>query len=87
MINAPLALLVWIGVRLGIPADRRDDLTSERLDLPGTVLTVAAIGLGCYTLTSGVERGWLAPSRSPARSAPSPRSRASSSASAARPRP
>ncbi|MDO4100680.1 MFS transporter [Clavibacter michiganensis] len=61
VINAPLALLVWIGVRLGIPADRRDDLTSERLDLPGTVLTVAAIGLGCYTLTSGVERGWLAP--------------------------
>ncbi|MBF4617870.1 MFS transporter [Clavibacter sp. VKM Ac-2873] len=60
-VNAPLALLVWIGVRTGIPADRREDLTSDRLDLPGTALTIAAIGLGCYTLTSGVERGWLAP--------------------------
>jgi EmrB/QacA subfamily drug resistance transporter len=61
VVNAPLALLVWIGVRVGVPADRREDLTSERLDLPGTVLTIAATGLGCYTLTSGVEHGWLAP--------------------------
>jgi len=61
VVNAPIALLVWIGVRVGVPADRRADLTSERLDLPGTVLTIAAIGLGCYTLTSGVQHGWLAP--------------------------
>ncbi|PPF55721.1 tetracycline resistance MFS efflux pump [Clavibacter michiganensis] len=61
VVNAPLALLVWIGVRVGVPADRREDLTSERLDLVGTVLTVAAIGLGCYALTSGVEHGWLSP--------------------------
>jgi len=59
--NAPIALIAWIGVRAGVPADRRDDLTSERLDLPGTVLTVAAVALGCYTLTSGIEYGWLAP--------------------------
>ncbi|MDQ0743582.1 EmrB/QacA subfamily drug resistance transporter [Clavibacter sp. B3I6] len=59
VVNAPIALLVFFGVRAGVPADRREDLTSERLDLPGTVLTVAAIGLGCYTLTSGVEHGWL----------------------------
>jgi EmrB/QacA subfamily drug resistance transporter len=59
VLNAPIALLAWIGVRAGVPADRRADLTSERLDLPGTVLTIAAIGLGCYTLTSGVEHGWL----------------------------
>ncbi|WP_249028141.1 hypothetical protein [Rathayibacter tritici] len=45
--------------RLGVPADRRADLTSEPLDLPGTLLTIAAIGLGCYTLTSGVQNGWL----------------------------
>jgi MFS family permease len=60
-VNAPIALVAWIGVRVGVPADRRGDLTSERLDLPGTALTIAAIGLGCYTLTSGVEHGWLAP--------------------------
>lgn len=61
VVNAPIALIAWIGVRAGVPVDRRADLTSERLDLPGTALTVAAIGLGCYTLTSGVEHGWLAP--------------------------
>ena len=61
VVNAPIALIVWVGVRIGVPADRRADLTSERLDLPGTALTVAAIGLGCYTLTSGVEHGWLSP--------------------------
>jgi EmrB/QacA subfamily drug resistance transporter len=61
VINAPIALIAWIGVRAGVPADRRADLTSERLDLPGAALTVAAIGLGCYTLTSGVQAGWLSP--------------------------
>ena len=61
VVNAPIALIAWIGVRVGVPADRREDLTSERLDLPGTALTIAAIGLGCYTLTSGVQFGWLTP--------------------------
>ncbi|GHE07214.1 MFS transporter [Klenkia taihuensis] len=61
VVNAPIALVAWIGVRLGVPADRRADLTSDPLDLPGAVLTVAAVGLGCYTLTSGVEHGWLSP--------------------------
>ena len=58
VVNAPIALIAWIGVRLGVPADRRDDLTSDKPDVPGAVLSIAAIGLGCYTLTSGVERGW-----------------------------
>lgn len=61
VVNAPIALIAWIGVRAGVPADRRADLTSERLDLPAAALTVAAIALGCYSLTSGVEHGWLAP--------------------------
>jgi MFS family permease len=61
VVNAPIALIAWFGVRAGIPADRRDDLTSGRLDLPGAALTVAAIGLGCFTLTAGVQFGWLAP--------------------------
>jgi len=59
VVNAPIALIAWVGVRLGVPADRPEDLTSDTLDLPGAALSVAAIGLACYTLTSGVEHGWL----------------------------
>lgn len=59
VINAPIALIAAIGVRLGVAADRPEDLTKDRLDLPGTALSVLAIGLACYALTSGVEHGWL----------------------------
>ncbi|CAG6397807.1 MFS transporter [Streptomyces cocklensis] len=59
VVNAPIAVIACIGVRLGVPADRREDLTSDALDLPGAVLSVTAIGLACYSLTSGVDRGWL----------------------------
>ncbi|ACZ32341.1 major facilitator superfamily MFS_1 [Xylanimonas cellulosilytica DSM 15894] len=58
VVNAPIALIAWIGVRRGVPADRREDLTNDALDLPGAALSVIAIGLACYTLTSGVEHGW-----------------------------
>jgi EmrB/QacA subfamily drug resistance transporter len=58
-VNAPIALIAFVGVRLGVPADRPEDLTDEALDLPGAVLSIATIGLACYALTSGVERGWL----------------------------
>jgi EmrB/QacA subfamily drug resistance transporter len=59
VVNAPIALIAWIGVRLGVPADRPDGLTGDALDLPGAVLSITTIGLACYTLTSGVEHGWL----------------------------
>ncbi|MGW0574266.1 MFS transporter [Streptomyces tauricus] len=59
LVNAPIALIAATGVRLGVAADRPDDLTKDRLDLPAAVLSVLAIGLACYTLTSGVEHGWL----------------------------
>ncbi|ROO87382.1 EmrB/QacA subfamily drug resistance transporter [Actinocorallia herbida] len=59
IVNAPIALIAAIGVRLGVAADRPEDLTDDRLDLPGAALSVAAIGLACYALTSGVENGWL----------------------------
>ncbi|MCL8251601.1 MFS transporter [Aeromicrobium fastidiosum] len=59
VVNAPIALVAWIGVRLGVPEDHPDDLTHDALDLPGALLSIAAIGLACYTLTSGVEHGWL----------------------------
>ena len=58
LVNAPVALIAWIGVRLGVPADRPEHLTRDRLDLPGALLSIAAIGLACYTLTSGVDHGW-----------------------------
>ncbi|MFJ5231434.1 MFS transporter [Kitasatospora sp. NPDC088391] len=58
LVNAPIALLAAVGVRLGVSADRPEDLTKDRLDLPGAVLSVLAIGLACYALTSGVEHGW-----------------------------
>jgi len=48
-----------MGVRIGVPADDPDQLTHDSLDLPGALLSVAAIGLGCYTFTSGVLHGWL----------------------------
>ncbi|SKB04112.1 MFS transporter [Aeromicrobium choanae] len=57
-VNAPIALIAWIGVRLGVPADRPEDLTQDRLDVPGAVLSITTIGLACYALTSGVEHGW-----------------------------
>ncbi|GAA1510521.1 MFS transporter [Nocardioides humi] len=59
VVNAPIALLAFIGVRLGVPADRPEDLTQDVLDVPGTVLSITAIGLACWSLTSGVEHGWL----------------------------
>ena len=59
LVNAPIALIACIGVRLGVAPDRREDLTDDRLDLPGAALSVIAIGLACYSLTSGVEHGWL----------------------------
>jgi MFS family permease len=59
VVNAPIALLACIGVRLGVAADRAEDLTDDRLDLPGAVLSVTTIGLACYSLTSGVLHGWL----------------------------
>jgi EmrB/QacA subfamily drug resistance transporter len=59
VVNAPIALVACIGVRLGVAADRPEDLTDEGLDLAGALLSVAALGLACYSLTSGVERGWV----------------------------
>lgn len=59
VINAPIALIAWIGVRLGVPADHPDDLTDDAPDLPGAALSIATIGLACYAMTSGVEHGWL----------------------------
>ncbi len=60
VVNAPIALLAWFGVRRGVAPDRPEDLTDDTLDLPGALLSIATIGLACYALTSGVEHGWTA---------------------------
>ncbi len=59
VVNAPIALIACLGVRLGVAADRREDLTDDTLDLAGAALSVLAIGLACYAATSGVQHGWL----------------------------
>jgi EmrB/QacA subfamily drug resistance transporter len=59
LVNAPIALIAVIGVRLGVSPDRPEDLTQDRLDLAGAVLSISTIGLACWSLTSGVEHGWL----------------------------
>jgi MFS family permease len=59
VVNAPIALVACIGVRLGVPADRPEDLTNDALDLPGAVLSISTIGLACWSLTSGVLHGWV----------------------------
>ncbi len=58
VVNAPIALVACIGVRLGVPADRPEELTDDALDLPGAVLSISTIGLACWSLTSGVLHGW-----------------------------
>src|SRR4051794_21689897 len=60
VVNAPIALIAWIGVRLGVAPDRPEDLTKDRLDLPGALLSITTIGLACWSLTSGVQYGWAA---------------------------
>jgi EmrB/QacA subfamily drug resistance transporter len=59
VVNAPIALIAGIGVWFGVAADRREDLTKDRLDVPGALLSIASIGLACWSLTSGVEHGWF----------------------------
>ncbi|AYG03083.1 MFS transporter [Gryllotalpicola protaetiae] len=59
VVNAPIALIAVIGVRMGVAADRREDLTTDKLDLPGAILSIVTIGLACFIGTSGVQYGWL----------------------------
>lgn len=59
LVNAPIALIAFIGVRVGVAKDHPDDLTRDPLDFPGALLSMLGIGLACYALTSGVEHGWL----------------------------
>lgn len=61
VLNAPMALIAWVGVRFGLskddPADRRQGGT----DIPGGIFSVGALGLILYSFTSGTENGWTSP--------------------------
>ncbi|GAB20688.1 putative drug resistance protein [Gordonia effusa NBRC 100432] len=59
VVNAPIALIAGIGVWRGVAPDSPDGLTKDALDIPGAVLSIITIGLACWSLTSGVEHGWL----------------------------
>ncbi|MDO4918227.1 MFS transporter [Kocuria sp.] len=59
VLNGPVALVAWLGVRMGLDKDRAEDLREGRADVPGAVLSVAALALLLYTFTAGVEFGWL----------------------------
>src|ERR1700742_91083 len=52
-VNAPIALIACIGIRLGVAADRPEGLTDDQLDLPGGPLSITTIGLASWSLTSG----------------------------------
>ena len=58
VVNAPIALIAGIGIWFGVASDRREDLTDYKLDIPGALLSIATIGLACWSLTSGVDHGW-----------------------------
>ncbi|MGC5247396.1 MFS transporter [Gordonia sp. DT219] len=59
VVNAPIALIAGLGIWFGVAADRRADLTEDRLDVPGAILSIATIGLACWSATSGVDHGWV----------------------------
>ncbi|MEZ5091184.1 MFS transporter [Nocardioides sp.] len=58
--NAPIAALAWWGVHRGITVDDPADLRPGGADLPGALLSVAALATGLLTFTLAVEDGWLA---------------------------
>ncbi len=60
VVNGPVALIAWLGVRRGIDADDPATLRTGRVDLPGALASVTTLGLALYAATLGVERGWTA---------------------------
>lgn len=62
LINVPIAILAFIGIRLGIAADSPDDLHDNPIDLAGAILGTAAIVLALVVPTVFVSEGtgsWL----------------------------
>lgn len=62
LVNVPIALLAIVGVRIGITADRAEDLHRDPLDVAGGVLGTIAIACALVAPTLFVEQGagaWL----------------------------
>lgn len=60
VVNAPVGLIAWLGVRLGIPVDDPAELRGGGADVPGAMLSVTTIALGIYAFTLAVDDGWTA---------------------------
>ncbi|AJT43025.1 multidrug transporter [Psychromicrobium lacuslunae] len=62
LVNVPIALLAFFGVRSGIAADRAEELHRDPLDVPGALCGTATIVLALITPTLFVNEGagsWL----------------------------
>jgi MFS family permease len=57
LVNVPIALFAFVGIRFGIDADDEADLHHDPIDLAGTLLGTAAIVLALAAPTLFVERG------------------------------
>lgn len=60
-VNTPIAAFAILGLMFGVPRDTPEDLHATPLDIPAALATMAAMGLGCYAFTSGVDNGWTSP--------------------------
>jgi hypothetical protein len=58
VINAPVAVLAALCIRLGVPADKPAHRNKAPLDLPGALLATATLVLALWTATLAVEDGW-----------------------------
>lgn len=61
VVNAPVAVIAWLGVRFGVAKDDPADRREGGADIPGGILSVASLGFLLYGFTAGVENGWGAP--------------------------
>ncbi|MTD17151.1 MFS transporter [Nakamurella sp. YIM 132087] len=62
LINVPVAVLAFVGIRLGVAADDRAGLHRDPVDVPGALLGTATVALALISPTLFVEEGtgsWL----------------------------
>ena len=61
MLNAPTALIAWLGVYFGLAHDDTQTKKSGPIDFAGAIFSGLAVSLLLYALTNGAELGWGAP--------------------------
>lgn len=57
LVNVPIAILAFIGIRIGVAADLPADLHRDPLDIPGALLGTATVVLALVTPTVFVDEG------------------------------